>query len=100
MSRKGATFVGGNPAKMKQSWNDIKKALAGYDRAALISLISDLYASSAHNKSFFHARFSTGVDALKPYLKIIEDALYPDIITSAASRQPFTCLINCRVPDS
>lgn len=72
-----------NPAKEKYkrnpSWSDIKKAIAGYDRAALVGLISDLYASSALNKTFLHARFSTGEDALKPYLKIIEDALYPDV---------------------
>jgi len=67
-------------AKKKPSWSDIKKALAGYDRVALIGLISDLYASSAQNKSFLHARFSTGMDALKPYLKIIDDTLYPDIL--------------------
>lgn len=71
--------MGDNPAKKKPSWSDIKKALAGYDRAALVGLISDLYASSAQNKTFLHARFSTGADALKPYLKIIEDTLYPDI---------------------
>lgn len=65
--------------KKKPSWSDIKKAIAGYDRAALIGLISDLYASSAQNKTFLHARFSEGTDALKPYLKIIEDALYPDV---------------------
>ena len=63
----------------KPSWSDIKKAIAGYDRQAMIGLISDLYASSAQNKTFLHARFSTGSDALKPYLKIIEDALYPDV---------------------
>ena len=65
--------------KKKPSWSDIKKAIAGYDRAALVGLISDLYASSAQNKTFLHARFSSGEDALKPYLKIIEDALFPDV---------------------
>ena len=65
--------------KKKPSWSDIKKAIAGYDRAALVGLISDLYASSAQNKTFLHARFSEGTDALKPFLKIIEDSLYPDV---------------------
>jgi len=68
--------------KKMPSWSDIKKALAGYDRAALIGLISDLYVSSVQNKSFLHARFSTGPDALKPYLKIIDDTLYPDILSN------------------
>lgn len=69
----------GKSDKKKPSWSDIKKAIAGYDRAALVGLISDLYASNAQNNTFLHARFSTGSDALKPYLKIIEDTLYPDI---------------------
>ena len=68
-----------NEKTKKPSWSDIKKAIAGYDRLALVGLISDLYASSAQNKTFLHARFSTGTDALKPFLKIIEDALYPDV---------------------
>ena len=34
----------------KPSWSDIKKAIAGYDRLALVGLISDLYASSAQNR--------------------------------------------------
>ena len=65
--------------KKKPSWSDIKKSIAGYDRAALVGLISDLYASSAQNKSFLHARFSTGEEGLKSFKKIIEDNLYPDI---------------------
>jgi len=71
------------PAKKKSdkkpSWSDIKKAIAGYDRVALVGLIADLYASNAQNKTFLHARFSTGTDALRPFLKIIEDTLYPDV---------------------
>jgi hypothetical protein len=65
--------------KKKPTWSDIKKALADYDRPALIGLIADLYSSNPQNKTFLHARFSTGNDSLKPYLKIIDDALYPDI---------------------
>jgi len=66
--------------KKKPSWSEIKKALATSDRTALIGLISDMYALSSQNKAFLHARFSTGTDALKPYLKIIDEALYPDIL--------------------
>ena len=65
--------------KKKPSWSDIKKALAEYDRLALLGLIADLYACNPQNKTFLHARFSTGSDSLKPYLKIIDDALYPDM---------------------
>ncbi|MFZ4856020.1 MAG: hypothetical protein ACOYL3_06450 [Desulfuromonadaceae bacterium] len=65
--------------KKKPSWSDIKKALAEYDRPALLGLIADLYSLNPQNKTFLHARFASGIDALKPYLKIIDDALYPDI---------------------
>jgi len=71
--------------KKKPSWSNIKKAIAGYDRAALVGLISDLYAGNSQNKSFLHARFSIGEEALKPFKKIIEDTLHPDMY----SHKPF-----------
>jgi hypothetical protein len=42
-------------------------------------LISDLYASNSANKIFLHARFATGEEALKPYQKIIEECMFPDV---------------------
>ena len=63
----------------KMSWSDVKKALADYDHKDLVSLIADLYAANSSNKAFLHARLLRGKDTLKPYLKIIEDCLYPDI---------------------
>lgn len=77
MTRKAKDITG----EKKPSWRDIEKAIAGYDRAALVGLISDLYASNAQNKSFLHVRFSTGEEALKPYKKIIEDTLHPNMYT-------------------
>jgi len=74
--------VGKKTDTKKPSWSDIKKALAGHDRPALLGLIADLYAFNPHNKTFLHARFSTGSESLKPYLKIIDEALYPDIYKS------------------
>lgn len=68
--------------KKKPSWSDVKTAIANFERPALISLISDLYAYSTPNKNFLHARFSLGSDALKPYKKIIEDALFPDVMAN------------------
>ena len=65
--------------RKKPTWSNVKKALADYDRPKLIALISDLYASNPANKIFLHARFGTGEEALEPYLKIIEDSLYPDV---------------------
>lgn len=68
--------------KKKPTWNDVKTAIANFERPALISLISDLYAYGTPNKNFLHARFSLGSDALKPYKKIIEDALFPDVMSN------------------
>jgi hypothetical protein len=70
------------PPKKKPSWSDVKSAIANFERSALIGLISDLYAYSTPNKNFMHARFSLGSDALKPYKKIIEDALFPDVMSN------------------
>jgi len=69
------TATSDKPRKKKPSWNDVKSAIAKLERPALISLISDLYAYSTPNKKFLHARFLLGSDALKPYKKIIEDAI-------------------------
>jgi len=68
--------------KKKPSWNDVKSAIAKFERPALIGLISDLYAYSTPNKNFLHARFSLGSDALRPYKKIIEDALFPNVMSN------------------
>jgi len=82
-TRKPAKSTGAaKPLKKKPSWSDVKTAIANFERSALIGLISDLYAYSASNKNFLHARFSLGSDALKPYKKIIDDALYPDVISN------------------
>ena len=70
------------PHKKNPSWNDVKSVIAKFERPALISLISDLYAYSTPNKNFLHARFSLGSDALKPYKKIIDDALFPDVMSN------------------
>ncbi|MEI6705053.1 MAG: hypothetical protein WCL71_16205 [Deltaproteobacteria bacterium] len=77
---KSATSVKSH--KKKPSWSDVKSAIAKLERQALIGLISDLYAYSTPNKNFLHARFSLGSDSLKPYKKIIEDALYPDVMSN------------------
>ncbi len=66
--------------RKKTSWNSVKKAIAGHDKAALVGLIADLYDYSEQNRRFLHARFSLGDDPLKPYKKIIDDALFPDVM--------------------
>jgi hypothetical protein len=70
------------PPKKKPSWSDVKSAIADFERSSLVGLISDLYAYSTPNKNFLHARFSLGSDALRPYKKIIEDALFPDVMSN------------------
>jgi hypothetical protein len=73
-------------AKKKTTWNSVKTALAGHDKAALVGLIADLYDYSEQNRSFLHARFSLGADPLKPYKKIIDDALCPDVMKNKPIR--------------
>lgn len=63
----------------KPSWSDIKIRLAEFDRAGLIQLVSDLYASSKDNKTFLHARLAFGAYALNEYKKRIQIALAPDL---------------------
>lgn len=76
------TAASDKPRKKKPSWSDVKSAIAKLESPALLSLISDLYAYSTPNKNFLHARFSLGSDTLKPYKKIIEDALFPDVMSN------------------
>src|SRR3990172_8976370 len=64
----------------KTTWNTVKAAIAGHDKAALVGLIADLYDYSEQNRHFLHARFSLGHDPLKPYKKIIDEALCPDVM--------------------
>jgi len=61
------------------SWSDVKTKLADLDRAGLIGLVHDLYASSKDNQAFLHARFALGGDVLKPYKATIGRWLYPDV---------------------
>ena len=44
------------------SWVDVKEKLANFNRAGLIGLIQDLYATSKDNQAFLHARFALGDD--------------------------------------
>mgnify|MGYP000851320170 CR=1 FL=1 len=61
-------------------WSDVKKALAGFDRAGLLALVQDLYAASKDNQAFLHARFGLGGDVLKPYKATLERWLWPDVM--------------------
>ncbi len=65
--------------KTKTSWSDIKTVLADFDRAALLGLLQNLYASNKENQAFLHARLNVGDDVLKPYKASIERWLSPDV---------------------
>jgi hypothetical protein len=53
------------------NWSDVKTKLADFDRAGLLGLIQDLYATNKDNKAFLHTRFGLGDDPLKPYKAVI-----------------------------
>lgn len=78
--------VTGKASKKKTSWSSVKTAIAGHDKAALVGLIADLYDYSEQNRSFLHARFSLGDDPLRPYKKIIDNALFPDVMKNEPIR--------------
>ena len=71
--------MGKRPAKSEPRWADVKTHLAGFDRAALLAVLQDLYAADEGNRAFLHARFGLGDDPLQPYKKTINRWLWPDV---------------------
>ena len=67
------------PKSTPPTWSDVKKRLAGFDRAGLLGLVQDLYGLSRDNQAFLHARFGLGADALAPYKASIDRWLWPDL---------------------
>jgi hypothetical protein len=67
-----------NKAKSAVTWSDVKAKLSDFDRAGLLGLVQDLYATSKDNRNFLHARFGLGGDVLEPYKTIIGRWLRPD----------------------
>jgi hypothetical protein len=66
-------------SKSKPTWADVKAKLAGFDRAALLGLVQNLYVAHKENQAFLHARFGLGEDGLQPYKKTINRWLWPDV---------------------
>jgi hypothetical protein len=62
------------------TWTDVKAKLVGFDRAALLGLVQNLYAAHKDNQAFLHARFGLGEDVLEPYKKTIDRWLWPDVL--------------------
>ena len=56
-----------------------KQALSKLSRDELIRLVGDLYSVGPENRRFLEARFALG-DAIAPYKKIIQAALYPNVM--------------------
>lgn len=71
--------MGKRLAKSKPTWADVKTNLANFDRAALLGVLQDLYQADEANRAFLHARFGLGDDPLRPYKKIIDGWLWPDV---------------------
>jgi hypothetical protein len=67
-------------SKSHPTWTDVKAKLADFDRAALLGLIQSLYSAHKDNQMFLHSRFALGGDVLKPYKKIIDRWLWPDVL--------------------
>jgi len=60
-------------------WTDVKRQLADFDKAGLLSLVQDLYAANKDNQVFLHTRLGLGEDVLKPYKERIDRWISPDI---------------------
>jgi hypothetical protein len=67
-------------SKSQTTWTDVKAKLADFDRIALLGLIQGLYTAHKDNQTFLHARFGLGEDVLKPYKKIIDRWLWPEVL--------------------
>jgi hypothetical protein len=83
--RPGATQWPPGPKKTSPTWRDVKATLADFDRAGLLGVVQDLYASSKDTQAFLHARLGLGVDLLRPYRDIIDRWLWPDIIKNQST---------------
>jgi hypothetical protein len=69
-------------SKSPPNWTDVKRKLADFDRAGLLTLIHDLYAARKENQLFLRARFDLGEDVLEPYKEIIDRCLWPDLLSN------------------
>ncbi len=64
------------------TWSDVKLAVIKLDQKQLVKLVADIYRFSKENKAFLHARFGVGDDPLKPYKKMIDACMYPDVYSN------------------
>ena len=71
--------MGKRVAKSEPTWANVKTMLAGFDRAALLGVLQDLYRADEVNRAFLHARFGLGKDPLQAYKKTIDRSLWPHV---------------------
>ena len=67
-------------SRSQPAWTDIKAKLASFDRRGLLDPIQDLYDAHKDNRTFLHARFGVGGDALRPYKETLDRWLWPDVL--------------------
>ena len=65
---------------IKTEWQEIQQILSHLESKDLFRLIQDLYELNEDNKRFLEARYIKSKKALSLYKKVIEEALYPDVI--------------------
>lgn len=62
----------------KTTWSQIKAVIDLQPEKAIRDLLRDLYRLSEENRGFIHARLATDPSTIRPYIKAVEDAVYPD----------------------
>ena len=64
--------------KRRSTWSEVKARLQTFDCEDLVSLVADLYDSSAANRRFLHSRLTPGSGTVEEYRRVVADAIYPD----------------------
>jgi len=82
--------------KKNPTWNDLKRAIGGLGRDALLTVLHDLYAASKDNRTFLHARFSLGDDVLAPYKATISRWVCPDVMQAYSVAKAKKAISNYR----
>ena len=80
------------PNEPTPSWSDVKAQLADFDRAGLLGLVQDLYATNKDNKIFLHARFGLGDDPLEPYKDVIIRWIFETLYQSVKPKKPLVII--------
>jgi hypothetical protein len=63
----------------KPRWPAVRSAISGFDRAALLELIRDLYGLTESNQRFVDARLGLWRAPLAHYKEVVAECMYPDV---------------------